>query len=311
MNPTCLVYSSHDRCNLIHDEWIVQRALHGNKRILFLPLSTPEANEDDASNQQSAWEAFKWFFWYYGAFGLDAFPFLAHARLEREDVELLWHAMSTAEVVILGGGNPQLGMVRFEHLGTKFHGDPKRFSRILLERKANGLLTAGFSAGADQLCQFMSSASGAGGETPGLAVATNVIATSHFEPGQEGWVSDLAKAFPRCMTFGLPNDSALAVSEGRTSTGDPWQVIRAIVDTTWARPNDAFHIKTRQGVPIFHAAADGRQQGLQGGDAIVRIQAGADTPERVYFAPLHAPVRDYRTQQPAGPASIEELFAAH
>jgi peptidase E len=311
MEPTTLVYSSHDRSNLIHDAWIVQRALRGNKRILFLPLSTPEVDDDDTSNQRSAWEAFHWFFRYYDAYGLDAFAFVLHAKLRREDVDALWDALADAEVVILGGGNPSLGMLRFEKLGAAFHDEPGRFRRILHGRKAHGKLTAGFSAGADQLCQVMSSASGLGVETPGLALATDIIATSHFETAQEAWVTDLAKAFKHCMAFGLPNDSALAISEGRTGAGKRWQVIQAIIDTTWDRASDAFHIKTRQGVLIFHAGFDGRTQRFGGGDAVVRLLPDEGDDGRAFIVRPGLPILDYQTDQPTPFTTIEELLAAH
>lgn len=310
MQPTSLVYSSHDRSNLIHDEWIVQRALRGNKRILFLPLSTPEDADDSTRNQQSAWDAFNWFFWYYGAYELDAFPFMVHSRLRPEDVDQLWHSLSTAEVVILGGGNPKLGMQRFRSLGERFGSEPGRFQRILHERKAAGLLTAGFSAGADQLCQLMSSASGLGVETPGLAIATRVIATSHFEPAQQAWVAELARAFPYCLTFGLPNDSALAVSEGRTAKGSIWQVIEVVIDDTWDRPSDEFHIKTRQGIPVFHVGSDGRQLGFRGGDKLVRIFEEQGAPGATFVALSHAPIFDYQTQTPVAFKTVEEILAA-
>ena len=41
MQPTCFVYSSHNRCEYIHRWWIVERALQSqdNKSILYLPMS--------------------------------------------------------------------------------------------------------------------------------------------------------------------------------------------------------------------------------------------------------------------------------
>lgn len=41
MQGTALVYSAHDRCEDLHNHFIVQRALRGreNRRIFFLPMS--------------------------------------------------------------------------------------------------------------------------------------------------------------------------------------------------------------------------------------------------------------------------------
>ena len=310
MEPTVLVYASHDRCNLIHNDWLVQRALRGNQRLLFLPLSTPTEERDETRHQRSAWESFHWFFRYYASHGLSSFPFFWHSGLRREDVDLLWHALGSAEVVILGGGYPKLGMERFAELGGRFYDDPGRFARVLRERQARGLLTAGFSAGADQLCELMSSASGPAGGTPGLGLARTLIATSHFEPGQEPWLAELARCFPQCMVFGLPNDSALAVAEGRTRAGRLWQSIELVVDTSWARPQDAFHIKTRQGIPIQHVHADGRWWGFVGGDRLLRLCADDGSTSEAFLFSAAMPGCDYPTMQASAFRSIDEVLAA-
>jgi hypothetical protein len=310
MEPTVLVYASHDRCNLIHNDWLVQRALRGNRRLLFLPLSTPTEEADETRHQRAAWESFHCFFRYYAGYGLDSFPFFWHSGLRRQDVDLLWHALAGAEVVILGGGYPQLGMERFEQLGGRFYDDPDRFGRVLRERQARGLLTAGFSAGADQLCALMSSASGPAGATAGLGLARTLIATSHFEPGQEPWLAELAWCFPHCMVFGLPNDSALAVAEGRTRAGTLWQSIEVVVDTSWDRPEDGFHIRTRQGVLVQHRHADGRHWGLGGGDRMLRLCADDGSTREAFLFSGGRPGRDYRTGQPSAWRSIDDLLAA-
>ena len=310
MEPTVLVYASHDRSNLIHNDWIVQRALRGSRRILFLPLSTPSADDDEMRHQRAAWESFNWFFRYYAPYGLNAFPFFWHSGLQRADVDLLWSALGTADVVILGGGYPALGMSRFAELGRRFYDDPDRFRRMMHERQAAGLLTAGFSAGADQLCELMSSESGPGQRTAGLGVARDVIATSHFEPGQEPWLRTLAATFPSCLLFGLPNDSALAVAEGETARGAWWQVIHMVVDLSWDRPEDGFHIKTRQGVPIQHFYPDGRHWAFRGGDRLVRVRPASREADEIWILAPNAPVRDYATGEPSAFDSLEAILAA-
>jgi hypothetical protein len=59
MKGTSLVYSSHNRCRLIHDHFIVERALRGedNKRIVFLPMSETPQNGNE-SGKTSRGETF-------------------------------------------------------------------------------------------------------------------------------------------------------------------------------------------------------------------------------------------------------------
>jgi hypothetical protein len=308
MGPTVLVYSSHNRCNYIHNDWIVQRALRGNRRILFLPLSMATDDGDSDRHQRYNWDNFSWFFDFYRGHGLDAFPFFWRADLRKEDVELLWHALASAEVVILGGGNPKLGMRRYRELGERFAGDPDRFRRALEERKHRGQLTVGYSAGVDQLCELMSSVSGYGAVTPGFGLARKIVATSHFAHGQEPWLEELARSFGRCLVFGLPNDSGLAVSEGQTSTGRYWQLVHMITDCSWALPADAGHVKTRQGMLIQHCYPDGRHWAFNGGDTLLRLRA--DGYDEAFILTPGAPIRDYWTQEWAPFASVDEILAA-
>ncbi len=309
MEPSVLVYSSHDRSNLIHNDWIVQRALRGNRRLLFLPLSAAVDGEVDCAQQRFNWDSFHWFFEFYRAHGLDAFPFFWHPHLRREDVEALWHALESAAVVILGGGSPRLGMSRYRQLGADFGGDPERFRRTLEGRRSAGLLTVGYSAGTDQLCELMSSASGYGTATPGLGLARRVVATSHFAHGHEPWLAELARAFGPCLVFGLPNDSGLAVSEGRLRSGGTWQVVEAIVDTTWDRPSDHDHVKTRQGVLVQHFYPDGRHWALHNGDRLLRLWSADGAPAGAFVAGCGAPLLDYWRQAETAFATVEEALA--
>ena len=69
LKPTAMIYSSHNRCNYLHRDWIVQRALDHphNKSILYLPFGMESRESQDFS-----WGTFKWYFDRFTPFGLDA-----------------------------------------------------------------------------------------------------------------------------------------------------------------------------------------------------------------------------------------------
>ncbi len=310
MENTVLVYSSHDRCNHIHNDWIVQRALAGNKRILYLPLSGASDDGKWYENQHYSWETFSWFFSFYRPYGLEAFPFFWTPELHPQDVELLWDALASSEVVILGGGNPRVGMWRFLELGERFAHDPDRFANLLRNRKAKGQLTVGFSAGVDQLCEYMSSASGYGAETRGYGLCRNIVATSHFAPGHESQLHELAHAFGHCLVFGLPNDSGLAVRDGVLASGRRWQEVTMITDNSWDRPEDADHIKTRQGILIQHVYPDSRDWAFNGGDALLRLQSDDGSYNEAFILTSGQPALDYWTRDTTGFHSVADILAA-
>jgi hypothetical protein len=58
---------------------------------------------------------------------------------------------TNAEVVILGGGEVNLGFERYDAMGGYFFDDYDRFRNCLHQRQSTGKLTVGFSAGAAQL----------------------------------------------------------------------------------------------------------------------------------------------------------------
>lgn len=311
--PTALIYSSHDRCEYIHRDWIVQRALEGNKKVLFLPLSETVNEEEPYGRQNWAWGNFQWYFRQFERYGLDAFPFFWHRGLQREDVDQLMYELWSAEVVILGGGNPSTGLRRYKDLGEDFYGERGMFGRILHERASRGLLTVGFSAGVDQLCEIMSS--GIGGNLPdiqGFGLVRNLMATSHHEPGQEGHLAYGAQNFPHCMLFGLPNDSGLASSQGWTPGGNIWQLIHFITDQSWDIPHDQFHIKTRQGVGIVHYLPDGRDWTFHGGDQMLRIQSPDCNYQEAWIIPAQGgTVFDWWTQQPTFWSNLHDMIEYH
>ena len=88
MFPTTVVYSSHNRCEYLHRNWIVERALqnHTNKSILYLPMSMKEYHQ-----QEYTWNTFDWYFEKFRQWGLYAIPFFWSENLRKEDMELFFH----------------------------------------------------------------------------------------------------------------------------------------------------------------------------------------------------------------------------
>ncbi len=312
MEPTVIVYSSHNRCNYIHNDWIVQRALRGNRQILFLPMSNGLVGDDEYDRQMYSWGTFRWFFDFYWQYGLKAFPFFWNSGLTRDDVDKLMHFLWASEVVILGGGDPWLGIERYRSLGARFYNEPDCFERILKERQERGLLTAGFSAGVDQLCEYVHSSTDHTFQNPrAFGLARNIIAASHFEHGREGMLAECAHLHGDCLVFGLPNDSGLSISQGRLPSGNFYQMIQFLLDTSWSRPEDQWHIKTRHGVKIHHIYPDGRHWAFSGGDVLVRLHNEDYTYQEAFIVPPHSPIRDYWSQHLTQFASIDHILKTH
>jgi hypothetical protein len=109
---------------------------------------------------------------------------------------------------------------------------------------------------------------------------------------------------------GLPNDSGIAVNQGRTPRGARWQFIRFITDESWDRAEDQFHIKTRHGVRIEHRGPDGRDWKFNGGDVLVRILRDGDPRGEAYAAGPHYPgYIDFHSGEPTGIDDHERLIA--
>lgn len=309
MIGTALVYSSHDRGNEIHDKLIVQRALRGNRRVLYLPMSEAPASGDDYERQQYGYSRFEWFFRFYDRFGLDYAPFYWSNGLRKSDVDHLWYRLATDEVVILGGGSPPLGMQRYRALGERFDAERGKFGRLLHERKARGLLTVGFSAGADQLCEHLfRTVWGMPGDNKGFGLVRNTLVTLHHEPSRNGDLAAAARAFGHFMVFGLPNDAGLNSDWGVLPSGNIWQVIEMVIDTTWDEPSDAHHIKTRFGAGIEHVGADGRHWTFRDGDVVVRVQSPDGRLDEAWMTSggrlLH-----YASREPSSFSSVEQILA--
>jgi peptidase E len=311
MRGTALIYSSHDRSKYIHDHFIAQRALQGNKQILFLPMSEPGQGAVVRERQEFAWGNFRWFFDQYRPYGLHAFPFYWTSSLSKYDVDQLWHHLWSAEVVILGGGYSQAGMQRYKDLGERFNGEWGKFGRILHERKARGLLTIGFSAGADQLCDSLyrrawrDDWNGAG-----FGLVRNTMVALHHDANDNGDLAYVARRFPRNRVFGMPNDSGINHDWGHLSSGNIWQVYEFIIDQSWDVPNEQFHIKTRYGAKIEHMYPNGRHWSFGGGDLLVRVES-EDGHFQGAWMRAGGQWLDYWTQQPTFFHSVEHILSNH
>lgn len=313
MRGTALVYSSHDRSPFLHDNYIVQRALEGrdNKRILFLPMSETVQNGSEHERQEFSWGTFEYYFRKFRRYGLEAVPFFWSSNLRKQDVDVLWHQLWTSEVVILGGGNPTNGITRYKALGEHFDGEWGKFGRLLHERQARGLLTVGFSAGADQLAQHLfRRARGGGGHTDGFGLVRDVMVTLHHEPSRNHELSHAAGNFQDQLVFGLPNDAGINVDQGVLPSGNRWQVIEFITDSSWDVPSDAFHVKTRFGAGIDHVSRWGWHWTFRGGDHLVRLRSPDGHWDEAWMTSggrmLH-----YRTREQSGFSSVSAILAAH
>jgi hypothetical protein len=306
---TALVYSSHNRCENIHRDWIVERALqsHHNKSIFLIPMSMGKYDQ-----QHYSWGTFEWYFNRFRQWGLDPSTFFWNENLRHEDVDLFFDKLVNSQVVILGGGSSILGMDRYKALGERYYGDRHLFNRILHERQNKGLLTCGFSAGADQLCQYIYGAYDYDHTEPhGFGLVRNVSVTLHHEWGREGDLIHMARTLPHCMVFGLPNDSGIAADQGFLPSGNIWQICEFIIDNSWDLPKDGFHIKTRQGMKIDHFYNDGRQWSFNGGDMMVRVMSPDSRHQDAWIVQNGRGIFDYWTQEWSGYHRVEDILADH
>ncbi|MEW5854154.1 MAG: hypothetical protein AB2A00_35595 [Myxococcota bacterium] len=313
MRGTALIYSSHNRGDYIHNDFIVQRALQGrdNKRILFLPMSETPQNGSEMERQEFSWGGFRWYFDFFKKYGLEYFPFYWSSNMQKSDVDLLWKYIWESEVVILGGGHSNTGYARYCELGARFDGEYDKFRRLLHERQQRGLLTVGFSAGADQLCEFRLSAAFRQLHDPrGFALARNTMVTLHHEAGNTGDLWEMARKFPQCMVYGLPNDSGIYVEQGWLPSGNSWQVTRFVIDRSWSIPNEQYHVKTRHGALIDHIGPDGRHWAFNDGDMLVRVQSPDNFFHEAWMV-LGGRLVHYWTQRPSRYDSVGEVLAAH
>ncbi|MDQ7825033.1 MAG: hypothetical protein RDV48_19690 [Candidatus Eremiobacteraeota bacterium] len=306
MKPTALIYSAHDRCEYIHRSFIIERALQSwhNKTLMHLPMS-----QRSRASQEWDYNNFRWYYDRFGQWGLQYFPFYWDDHLRREDIDLFFHLLWSSEVVVLGGGNSSLGLGRYKALGDWYYNDHYLFERILHERQDRGLLTVGFSAGADQLGQYLCEVASSHLHDPhGFGLARNVVTTLHFEHGREGEIWHLAGNLPHCMVFGLPNDSGIGTHQFYLPSGNIFQAIWFITDNSWDVPQHQFHIKTRQGVKIQHVYNDGRHWSFNGGDMMVRVMSQDNLYQDITVITNQGQYIDYWTQWPSEYHSIEQIM---
>ena len=301
MRPTELVYSSHDRSDYLHRRWIVERALEGvdNKTIFYLPCSSPGRGD-----QEYSWGTFSGYFERFREWGLEPRHMYWSEELTREEAQRFFEWLEGSRVVLLGGGMTTTGLARYADFGRRLDGDAGRFVRVLRERQARGLFTVGFSAGADQLCEWSCD-----GDVRCLGLIERAIVQLHYGPEHAGRIERLARTYADCFVVGLPNDSGIAVCGGRTPGGARWQFIRFVIDESWDRPEDAWHIKTRQGVGIEHRGADGRAWKFNGGDVLLRILRDGGAADELFVAGPHYPgYVDLRSGEATGIDDHERLI---
>jgi len=306
---TALAYSSHNRSEYIHRDWIVERALksHNNKTIFYVPFSMGRYDQ-----QEYTWSTFKWFFDNFRQWGLDASTFFWTDSLSKNDADIFFGKLRDSEVVILGGGSTILGMERFRALGEHFYGDKDLFGRILHERQKEGKLTVGFSAGADQVAKYIANAFDFDGIDPyGFNLIANVVLTLHHEYGREGHLAYIARSAANCMVFGLPNDSGVACDQGYLQSGNVWQILEFIIDNSWDKSEDQWHIKTKSGMKIDHFYNDGRHWAFNGGDMMIRVMSPDGNYNGAWIKKANEGITDYWTQEWSGYHSIEHILASH
>jgi hypothetical protein len=305
LSPTALIYSSHNRCEYLHRNWIVQRALEHphNKSILYLPFGMGSRESQDFS-----WGTFKWYFDRFRPFGLNPMVFFWSDNLSRHDAEIFFDMVANAEVVILGGGEVKLGFQRYGAMGGYFFDDYDRFKHVLHHRQNIGKLTVGFSAGAVQLGDVWAH----NDDHRCYALIHNVTTTLHHEWSREAELRQLAWNFPGHLAFGLPNDAGIASNQGFLSSGNKWQILQFIIDNSWDFPEDQVHIKTRQGMGIEHIYHDGRTWTFHGGDVLIRIFSPDYRYQGTWIqSPNHPGLIDYWSQSPSRFGSIDHILAEH
>lgn len=298
LEPTVLVYSAHGAPWRIHGELLGRRALAhpGDHRLLYLPVSEPPRGGDEMGSQHFSWGRLAPTFHALGAEGLEPAPFFFSSALTRKDAATLFDWVDQVPVVLLGSGITPLGLWRLKLLGSQFWGDEHLFARLLARRQARGLLTAGSSAGAKQLCSVLGTRGESRTFREGFHLARDVAVEVHYEGRWARSLRRSAARKKRCFWFGLPNDSALAVSSGRLAPGLEWQLIRFVLDTSWDAPRDHWHVKTRQGMKIDHFYPDGRHWAFNDGDAMLLVKRRGNRHFRHAWMASAGRILDYTSQ---------------
>ncbi|MDQ7825032.1 MAG: hypothetical protein RDV48_19685 [Candidatus Eremiobacteraeota bacterium] len=308
MLPTVLLYSSHNRCDYLHREFIIDRALRGlrgDRTILHLPVSVKSQR-----GQRFDYGRFRWYYMHFRGRGLRYYPFYWNEHLRNQDLDIFFKMLHGSQVVVLGGGSSFLGMMRYRAMGMRYCGDGDLFRKVLIARQERGALTVGFSAGADQLGEYLSGIiSHSALDACGIGLARDIVTAVHFSQARRRQIQRLARGLPHCLAFGLPNDSGIAISQGFLPSGSFWQTLLFIIDCSWEAPADLHHIKTRQGEKIHHFYSDGRHWAYNGGDMLVRVISKDYRWQKLLLVTNESRFIDYHSQKPSPLQSIQEFLA--
>lgn len=306
MRPTAVIYSSHDRCDYLHREFIVNPALANPANPTLFHISW---SQRDPGAQEWDYGNFVRYYRHFADEGLRFSTILHPEELTKEQAEQVVEKLRASEVVVLGGGNTLRGLKRFREMGFRHFGDENLFAKVLLERQARGLVTAGFSAGADQLCEYLWGGLDLSPESPfGLGLARNLQVMLHYEPGQGGAIYQAAQRLPHVLAFGLPNDSGIGVHGGKLPSGNLWQAIWFIIDESWDNEYDSWHIKTRWGEKIQHHYADGRHWAFNGGDMMIRVMSPDSREQDAWILTNHGECLNYWTQRRTDYSGVDDLL---
>lgn len=267
------MYDSLHGCRHIHGDWIVQRALKSEKNptIVYLPMSN---DEDHGMSQRDTSEAFLRLFQRYIPFGLLPSVHYWRPDLGQHEIREIFQDVETCEVLILGGGSSELGLTRYCGLGAAGYGEPGRFRRILEARHAQGKLTVGFSAGAEQLStSLMGTLEYEDRVVPGLCLIEGIIVAVHYSAGRSDVLRRAQKLYPGCQVFALPNETGLGFCQRTLEDGMVEQLIDVIVDPS-----------VSQSMPnIIHLDADGRTLEHTNGVRIKRVIDPKNLWQRITF----------------------------
>jgi hypothetical protein len=144
------------------------------------------------------------------------------------------------------------------------------------------------------------------------ALIHNITTSLHHEWSREAELFQLAQRFPGHLAFGLPNDAGIAANQGFLTSGNKWQILQFIIDTSWDSPEDHFHVKTRQGMGIEHIYQDGRKWTFHGGDVMIRIFSPDYSYQGTWIhTPNHPTMIDYWSQSPSRYANIDHILNEH
>jgi hypothetical protein len=299
MHPTEFVYSSHSCSSYMYGTYLVEPALKHptDHRLLYLPMSEVPVDGSDQAGQEFGWNKVSWYLEKFRESGLAPQNFYWSEGLRRPDVDVLVDLLENAAVVILGGGNTGLGNSRYQDIGRRFWMDTDRIGQLLRKRHEKGLLTGGYSAGAEQLIGTSTGVAENRDNPQGFGLVRDMRLILHHEWSRREELAELAAHSPNCVTFGLPNDSGLAIRQGKLPNGRQWQWIRCVVDTSWDAPNDQFHIKTRSGLRIDHYYPNGQHWSFNDGDELLRLWSENDTESRTYFI-MNKRAFDYYSREP-------------